>query len=117
MSKGSANELSLGNLHNTLTRVYTKILTRYENKLDEEATEQLTSDNLEDEMVEELVDSGVFINPAMLTAVAKFLKDNSISFDSEELEKLGSLERRLQDKQKRRANVVNLDNIPLVNNG
>lgn len=110
MAKGAANQEALGSLHKTLTNVFIKVLARYENQLDEE----LNQDKLEEDVVDELIDSGVTINPAMLTAVSKFLKDNDIMFDTEELEELGSLERRLKDKQKRRDNVVSLNNIPQV---
>lgn len=111
MSKtGAAKKADLGVLHNTLTKVFTKVLQGYERQLDAEL-------DVEADMIDELVDSGVTINPAMLTAISKFLKDNEVMFDSEEIDELSSLERRLQDKKKQRDNVVSLKNIQEVGNG
>jgi hypothetical protein len=50
----------------------------------------------------------------MLSAISKFLKDNEIMYDSEEIDQLSSTQRRLAEMKKKRGNVVTLDNIPLA---
>lgn len=108
MAKGAANEGALGKLHSKLATVFTKVLERYESKLDE-----LTEDKLADEMLEEFEPS-----PAMLSAIAKFLKDNEIGLDTEEVEKLNATERRLQEqREKRKRAGVRLSVVPLVAEG
>lgn len=48
-------------------------------------------------------------NPSLLTAVAKFLKDNSITCAVEDNEEMSELEARLQSKRKRVGNVIPID--------
>lgn len=48
-------------------------------------------------------------NPSLLTAVAKFLKDNSITCAIEDSEELSELEQRLKTKRKRVGNVIPID--------
>lgn len=48
-------------------------------------------------------------NPALLTAVAKFLKDNSITCAIEDNDEMSELEQRLQNKKKRVGNVIPID--------
>jgi len=103
MAKGAAKEASLGNLHGTLTRVFTKVLQRYENNLDALSQEmkEFAADTAVDELLAEVTEP----SPAMLSAIAKFLKDNDIGMDTEELNQLSDTERRLKDKRARRAEV------------
>ena len=54
-------------------------------------------------------------NPAMLSAISKFLKDNDIGFDSEEVDALGETERRLAERREARKKAgVDLTVVPLV---
>lgn len=48
-------------------------------------------------------------NPALLTAVSKFLKDNSITCAIEDNEEMSELEARLQTKRKRVGNVIPIE--------
>lgn len=48
-------------------------------------------------------------NPALLTAVSKFLKDNSITCAIEDDEQMSELEERLKNKRKRVGNVIPID--------
>lgn len=48
-------------------------------------------------------------NPALLTAVSKFLKDNAITCAIEDSEEMSELEKRLQNKRKRVGNVIPID--------
>lgn len=108
MAKGAATESALGKLHSKLATVFIKVLERYENKL-----EELTEDKLADEMLDEFEPS-----PAMLSAIAKFLKDNEIGLDSEEVETLNATQRRLQEqREKRKRAGLTLNVVPLVAEG
>ena len=108
MAKGAATEKALGAVHAQLAKVFTKVLTRYEQKLDE-----LTEDKLAEEMLDEFEPS-----PAMLSAIAKFLKDNEIGLDSEEVETLNATERRLKEqREKRKRAGITLNVVPLVAEG
>lgn len=112
MSKGSATEQTLGNLHSKITAVFQRILERYEARL--QAIEDIDPDDIQDEIVRELFDEAVMPNPAMLSAVTKFLKDNEISFDTEQLDELGETERRLAERREKRSNVTTLSTLKVV---
>jgi hypothetical protein len=108
MAKGAAREDKLGLLHSTLTRVFTRVLDRYLEQM-----EPVSNAALSEEVTDEVLD--LFEpNPAMLSAISKFLKDNEIMYDSEEIDQLSSTQRRLAEMKKKRGNVVTLDNIPLA---
>lgn len=108
MAKGAAREDKLGKLHSTLTQVFIRVLDRYLEQL-----EPVSDEQIENEVVDEVLD--IFEpNPAMLSAISKFLKDNEIMYDSEQLDQLSATQRRLQEMKKKRGNVVTLDNIPLA---
>ena len=50
----------------------------------------------------------------MLSAIAKFLKDNSISYDSEQIDELSELEQRLKAKKANRPDFSNVTALPLT---
>lgn len=112
MSKGAATENNLGSLHSKITDVFQKILERYEARLD--CIEMVTPEQIEDEMIREIFEDGALPNPAMLSAITKFLKDNEISFDSEQLNELSDTERRLQERRERRGNITSLTTLKAV---
>lgn len=109
MAKGAATEKTLGKLHDMLAGIFIKTLQQYEQKMD--AVELLDLDELENDVLAALLEKGVEPNPAMLSAISKFLKDNEIMYDTEQLEELSSLERRLKDKREKRGNVISLGNL------
>ncbi len=109
MAKGASTEHSMGSLHNRLTAIFTKVLTQYETRLDAIA-------EAEDVILDELMETSM-PSPAMLSAVAKFLKDNAISIESVELDELSSMERRLAAKKNNRPSLVSITNLPLTSNG
>lgn len=112
MAKGAAKEATLGALHSKLATVFTKVLEKYERGLD--AINELPADQIEADLIEAIADIAE-PSPAMLSAVAKFLKDNEIGLDSEEIEKLNSTARRLEDRRaQRRAAGINLSVVPAV---
>lgn len=113
MAKGAATEKSLGKLHDMLTGIFIKVLQQYEQKID--VVEALDLDELESDVLTELLAKGIEPNPAMLSAISKFLKDNEIMYDTEQLEELSSLERRLKDKREKRGNVISLDTLAVFN--
>lgn len=90
MAKGAATEKNLGNLHSTLTTIFTKVL---ENELDQDIIET---------------------SPAMLSAIAKFLKDNDISYDSAQIDELSELEQKLKAKKASRPDFSNVTALPLT---
>jgi|TARA_R110002072_G_scaffold3044_1_gene22910 hypothetical protein len=91
MAKGASTEQSLGNLHNKVTELFVKVLDEYE------STPELA-------------------NPAMLGAITKFLKDNSISLESEALDELSEMEERLAAKKRNRPNLKAVTTLPLIVN-
>ena len=109
MAKGAATERKLGKLHEMLTELFIKQLERYSAQLD--AVDKIDPNELESEVLAELLNNGFEPSPAMLSAVSKFLKDNEIMYDTEQLEELSSLERRLKDKREKRGNVISLGNL------
>jgi len=112
MAKGAASERMLGGVHSQLARVFSRVLEKYERGL--EALDNIPRDQVEGDLIEALMDLSE-PNPAMLSAIAKFLKDNDIGIDSDEVEKLNATERRLADKRKARKEAgVNLSLVPHV---
>ena len=112
MAKGAATEGKLGSLHNKITEVFIKVLERYEARLD--VLDTLTADEIEDEMLRELMEDGALPNPAMLSAITKFLKDNEISFETEKLDELSDVERRLAERREKRGNITSLSTLRAV---
>ena len=92
MAKGASTEPAMGKLHNQLTALFSKVLEGYENDPD-------------------------LSNSAMLGAVSKFLKDNSITIESEQLDELSAMEERLASKKRNRPNLATVTTLPLVNDG
>lgn len=115
MAKGAATENALGGLHSKLAGVFIKVLERYETQMD--AVQALKDGQIESDMLDELLSADTMPNPAMLSAISKFLKDNEIMYDTEEVQQLSDLERRLADKRKNRSNIVTLTNLPRAENG
>jgi hypothetical protein len=109
MATGAAKEKQLGALHSTITAVFIKVMKRYEERLDK--IETIDPSDFESEMLEELFSENAMPNPAMLSAVTKFLKDNEISFDNEKLAELSDQERRLAERREKRGNVVSLSTL------
>jgi len=110
MAKGASTAPAMGKLHNKLTELFLKILTKYENDLDK-------LENVGEELIDELAAEGVMPSPAMLSAVAKFLKDNDITMETETLDELSAMEERLAAKKKARPNLASVVDLPLQNNG
>lgn len=114
MSRGAATEAALGALHTKIAAVFTKVLERYETRMDAldiAASGELTADSLTEEVLADLLNDGVLPNPAMLSAITKFLKDNEINFDSQQIEELSSQERRLADRLRSRPKLVDLSKL------
>ena len=109
MAKGAATEKALGALHAKLAAVFLKVLEKYEANLDAE----VTGDNIADDMIAEVM-ADAMPNPAMLNAVAAFLKNNEIRFDDEQIGKISALKQSLEERRKNRANVVELRNVKAV---
>ena len=111
MAKGASTENQLGSLHNKLTQLFTKVLKQYEDNLD-----KLNNETMQDELLSEVIGDGM-PSPAMLSAVAKFLKDNEISLESDAVDELSAMEERLAAKQRNRPNLREVTALPLQNNG
>ena len=112
MAKGAANENALGSLHAKITAVFIKVLSTYEKRL--EAMDAIDPSEIEDEMIQALFADDAMPNPAMLGAITKFLKDNSISFDTEAIAELSDQERRLAERRKNRGNLTSLTTLKVV---
>ena len=114
MAKGAANSAQMAGLHSTLAKVFDGVLQKYLKSY--EALENIPADELEEELVLALVELQE-PNPAMLSAISKFLKDNDIGFDSEEVDELGETARRLAERREARKKAgVDLTVVPLVAN-
>ena len=112
MAKGAATEKALAGMHSLLARVLTKTLEKYEKSLD--LLDKLDKDDLENEFIAAAIAEIGEPNPAMLSVIAKFLKDNEIAFDTEEVETLNSTERRLAERREARKRAgINLSVVPL----
>lgn len=116
MAKGAANESALGDLHAKLARIFTQVLETYERRLE---TMHQADDAVEltEDMVAALLNANLEPSPAMLGAISKFLKDNSIAFDSEEIDVLSGTAQRLADRRTNRKGLVNLTDLRVVDNG
>lgn len=114
MAKGASTEGQLGSLHDKLTALFTKILARYEAKLD--AADALDMEDVGSELLEALMDDNIMPSPAMLSAVAKFLKDNEITMETEAVNELSAMEERLAAKKKARPSLASVTQLPLQNN-
>jgi len=112
MAKNAADESNLGKLHSQLTKVFSKILEKHLIKLD--ALTVINKDELESEVLQELLENDWEPSPAMLSAVSKFLKDNDIMYNTEDIQELTGLEKRLEDKRKNRENVISLSNLQVA---
>jgi hypothetical protein len=114
MAKGAATETTMGTMHSLLAQIYIKTLEKYERQL--VALDTIPEGEFEAEMLEQLL-AIQEPNPAMLSAISKFLKDNDIMYDSEDVDKLSSQERRLQElRANRGAKVVSLRDLPKADN-
>ena len=110
MAKGAAKELDLGRVHALVTKVFTKVLEKYLEDL--ERVDVPTDAEIEDDMAAVVVDLGP--NPAMMGAITKFLKDNSVAFDDEAVKGLSNLQQSLDQRKKARSNVVSLTTLKAV---
>lgn len=112
MAKNAATQSEMGTLHSRLARVFQRVLQKYELSLD--ALDKIDRDNIEEEMLQALLESAE-PNPAMLSAVAKFLKDNNVGMDSEAVDELNNIDTRLKERRAaRRAAGMRLELVPLV---
>lgn len=117
MAKGAATENALGALHAQVSEVFRKVLLRYEANL--AALDTLTRDeegNIapDSELLANVLAELGEPNPAMLAAITKFLKDNSIAFDSGEIADLSDQERRLEERRKKRVGMASLATLQVV---
>ena len=102
MSK--ASDTQLGILHGKLTKTMLDALEASEVAiiLLEEYEDQLPS------KVIDFLEKHALTNPALLTTVARFLKDNSITCAIEDDNQLSELEQRLTEKRQRKVSVSNV---------
>ena len=115
MAKGAAKQEALGGLHNVLTRVFQKTLDKY--LADLAVLDKFQGSDDPDFADDFLVAALAEIkepNPAMLGAISKFLKDNEIAFDDEDVDKLSKTEIALKARREARSNVTQLRLLPAV---
>ena len=112
MAKGASKETALCSLHVTLTKVFARVLEKYEKQM--QALDRIDPADLQEDMIEELLNMQE-PNPAMLGAISKFLKDNEIMYDTEELTAMSAQERRLKDlRAARGSKVVSLQGLAVA---
>jgi len=115
MAKNSANEAALGTLHAKVAEVFQRVLETYEKRL--AIANTFNPEEINEDMLTAVMDSNLEPNPAMMGAITKFLKDNSIAFDTEEIAALSDTEQRLAQRRKQRANLVDLTTLKVGNDG
>lgn len=106
-NKITATDKELGKLHAKVAQVMLKAL-------ESSDTAGLLLDEFMDELPEKVVDfleKQVTVNPALLQAVTKFLKDNEVTCQIDEDESMSDLQKRLAEKRTRKSvgNVEYLD--------
>lgn len=116
MAKGAATEQDLGKIHAGLTQLFSRILKGYDTKMSL-AEKVLEAADPEDELISTLLAVDIEPSPAMLSAISRFLKDNDISMDSEQLDKLSAQEERLKNKQRNRPDLKSITQLKVVDNG
>ena len=105
MTKQNATDKQLGELHGRLAEAMLRALDASEAAaalIEEYAAEMPGA-------VLEYMSKQAAASPALLTAIAKFLKDNDITCAVEDSEQMTDLQRRLENKQRKRVgNVTHL---------
>jgi len=115
MAKGAANSAQMGKLHSKMAAIMLRVLEDYNRKLD--AVAQLDTDALEDDIIAALMEERFEPSPQMLAVIAKFLKDNSIEFEAEEINELSAMEQRLAAKKAARPTFASVTTLPVAGNG
>lgn len=115
MAKGAAKSGAMGALHSKMAAILTRVLEQYEQRLDAEAA--INPEAVEEEILAELMKERFEPSPAMLAVIAKFLKDNNIEFEAEEVNELGALEKRLAAKKAERPKFASVTTLPVAQNG
>ena len=110
--KGAASSQSMSKLHSKIAEVFERVLRVYEKRLD--VADQIDVNDIEDEMIQQLFNDGIIPQPAMLTAITTFLKQNQVTFDDEQVAKVSELEQRLAERRQNRKNVVQLSSLKAV---
>jgi len=113
MAKNSANEAALGTLHAKVAQVFQQVLETYEARLAVVNTLE-QQEEVSEAMLKAIINADLDPNPAMMGAITKFLKDNSIAFDTEEVDTLSDTELRLKQRRAQRAKLVNLTTLKVV---
>ena len=108
MTKKTATDKQLGELHGVLAE-------RMKLALESADSAQYLLDEFAEDLptpVIEYLEKQTAASPALLTAVAKFLKDNSITCAVEDSAEMTDLQKRLKEKQRRKkvGNVEYIDN-------
>lgn len=112
MAKGAATEQKLGKLHDKVADIFARVLDTYHKRLD--VADKIDVDELEDEMIAELFADNITPNPAMLSAITTFLKNNEIRFDSEQVDNVSQLQKRLDARREQRKSAVDLRTLKVV---
>lgn len=107
MATGAATQKGMNKLHARLAGVMARTLEVYLKRMDflekiEAGDTEGMNDMLEEGVLASLFDDDRLPSPAMLAAVANFLKANSITCDPGELEEVSGLQKRLEARAKDR---------------
>lgn len=112
MAKNAATSDQMATIHSKLAKIFTKVLEKYERGM--QALDDIPADQIEEDMLDALLEIQE-PSPAMLSAIAKFLKDNDIGLDTEEVDELNSTQKRLEERRNARKKAgVNLSVVPAV---
>ena len=102
----AASDKALAGLHNQLARSMTQSL------LSNEVAAALLLEFKDAELphkVIKFIENSAVANPALMSAISKFLKDNEITCQVEESEELSALAKNLRSKPKRVSDIDTID--------
>lgn len=112
MATHAATETTLGELHARVASVFNQVLNTYILRLD--VLENINTEELTEDVLKLLMSESNLPSPAMLSAITKFLKDNEISYDTQEIEHLSATQERLNARRAKRSNLQNLTSLAIV---
>lgn len=110
MANVGAKQSVLGDVHKLAATIFLRVLQKYNKNLDE-----LNDYSITELMEEELIKANLMPSPAMMNAIANFLKQNNIEAELEEVKGMTELERSLKERAKHRSNIVSLASVKAAN--
>lgn len=118
MSK-AASQAKMKALHDRVATIFLAVLETYQKRLDvveKLAAEVLDMEEVEAAIVAEVMKEGGLPSPAMMSAITKFLKDNEVLFERDQVDDLSATQKALQERLRNRPSLASLSIVPKVAN-